>query len=125
MKWSGTNILIFAYGLVDPDIDITYHEERRGTRILPLRSYSNQPMENIFNHLDFFDLRFEDVSRNNLFFLITFLVFIQLMVPSTDTTYYCKVFKSPARFHAKRHAIAVNLIYAQKNMLVVSFFFLA
>ncbi|CAF1570125.1 unnamed protein product, partial [Adineta ricciae] len=26
---SGTNILIFAYGLVDPDIDITYHEERR------------------------------------------------------------------------------------------------
>ncbi|CAF2956801.1 unnamed protein product [Rotaria sp. Silwood2] len=38
---SGTNILIFAYGLVDLDlcqsnVDIMYHENRRGTRILPL-----------------------------------------------------------------------------------------
>ncbi|CAF1311005.1 unnamed protein product [Adineta ricciae] len=96
---SGTNILIFAYGLVDPDIDITYHEERRGTRILPLRSYSNQPMENIFNQLDFFDLHFED-----------------LMVPSTDTTYYCKVFKSPTRFHAKRHAIAHEILIDPRNI---------
>jgi len=32
----GMNVLLFAYGLVDPNPDITYHEERRITRILPL-----------------------------------------------------------------------------------------
>ncbi|CAF4659567.1 unnamed protein product [Rotaria sp. Silwood2] len=43
---SSTNILIFAYGLEDPDMSqsnglIHYHENRRGSRIIPLRSYAN------------------------------------------------------------------------------------
>ncbi|CAF3865400.1 unnamed protein product [Rotaria sp. Silwood2] len=46
----GTNKLIFAYGLVDPDLsqpnnDITYHGNRRGSRILPL------PNLDIVHHL--------------------------------------------------------------------------
>ncbi|CAF4231638.1 unnamed protein product [Rotaria sp. Silwood2] len=32
----GMNVLLFAYGLVDPNPDITYHESRRITRRLPL-----------------------------------------------------------------------------------------
>ncbi|CAF3781695.1 unnamed protein product [Rotaria socialis] len=32
----GMNILLFAYGLIDPNPDITYHENRRITRELPL-----------------------------------------------------------------------------------------
>ncbi|CAF3598120.1 unnamed protein product [Rotaria sp. Silwood1] len=75
---SGTNILIFAYGLVDLDlcqsnVDITYHNDRRGTRMLPLRSYSESPADDMFSGRDFFDFRFD----NHL-------------VPSADTTYYCK-----------------------------------
>ncbi|UJR17775.1 hypothetical protein I4U23_004673 [Adineta vaga] len=100
---SGTNILIYAYGLVDPDtihseIDIMYHGEQRGTRILPLRSYSNQATDDILTGLDFFDFRFEN-----------------LMVPSTDTTYYCKVFKSPTKYHEKRHAIAHEILIDSRN----------
>ncbi|CAF1240142.1 unnamed protein product, partial [Didymodactylos carnosus] len=62
---SGTNILIFAYGLADLDscpsnVDITYHDNRRGTRILPLRSYADQPGDEMLVGLDFFDLRFDN-----------------------------------------------------------------
>jgi hypothetical protein len=66
IKQSGTNILIFAYGFVDPDLrqsdaDIMYHEARRGTRMLPLRSYTGPPADDMLAGLDFFDLRFENV----------------------------------------------------------------
>ncbi|CAF1548880.1 unnamed protein product, partial [Adineta ricciae] len=87
---SGTNILIYAYGLTD---SIMYHEGRRGTRILPLRSYSNQVTDNILDGLDLFDFRFDN-----------------LPIPSTDTTYYCKVFKSPNQYSTKRHAIAHEIL---------------
>lgn len=43
-------------------MDITYHAERRGTRILPLRSYSNQVTDDPFlSGLDYFDFRFINV----------------------------------------------------------------
>ncbi|CAF4494608.1 unnamed protein product [Rotaria sp. Silwood2] len=59
---SGTNILIFAYGLVDPDLsqpdgDISYHHTRRGTRMIPLQSYGNPPSEDKFTGLDSFEFR--------------------------------------------------------------------
>ncbi|CAF1205461.1 unnamed protein product [Rotaria magnacalcarata] len=100
---SGTNILIFAYGIVDLDlyesaVDITYHDDRRGTRILPLRSYADQPTDEMLIGLDFFDFNF-----NNQ------------VIPSTDTTYYCKVFKSPSPFLAKRHAIAHKVLIDSRN----------
>ncbi|CAF3797725.1 unnamed protein product [Rotaria sp. Silwood1] len=47
---SGTNVLIYAYGLVDPDGDITYHEDRRGSRMIPLQSYTNPPTEDNVNY---------------------------------------------------------------------------
>ncbi|CAF3621213.1 unnamed protein product [Rotaria sp. Silwood1] len=47
---SGTNVLIYAYGLVDPDGDITYHEDRRGSRMIPLQSYANPPTEDNVNY---------------------------------------------------------------------------
>ncbi|CAF3089068.1 unnamed protein product [Rotaria sp. Silwood2] len=91
---SGTNILIFAYGLVDPDLsqpdgDISYHHTRRGTRMIPLQSYGNPPSEDKFTGLDSFEFRLNNYR-----------------VPSDDTTYHCKVYKVPSHFSTKRHAIA-------------------
>ncbi|CAF2788355.1 unnamed protein product [Rotaria sp. Silwood2] len=105
---SGTNILIFAYGLVDLDLcqsnaDITYHDNRRGTRILPLRSYADQPAESTLLELETIDFRF-----NNH------------VVPSADTTYYCKVFKSPSTFSTKRHAIATTVYPEEAGYAVTS-----
>ncbi|CAF2811812.1 unnamed protein product [Rotaria sp. Silwood2] len=50
---SGTNTLIFAYGLVDPDMSqsdglIYYHDNRRSSRIVPLQSYLNPSPEEKF-----------------------------------------------------------------------------
>ncbi|CAF4663676.1 unnamed protein product, partial [Rotaria sp. Silwood1] len=75
---SGTNIVIFAYGLVDPDLsrqdgDISYHDDRRGTRMIPLQSYGNPPSEDKFAGLDSFEFRLNNYR-----------------VPSTETTYHCK-----------------------------------
>ncbi|CAF3886409.1 unnamed protein product [Rotaria sp. Silwood1] len=100
---SGTNILIFAYGLMDPNIgqlddDISYHENRRGSRIIPLQSYSDPPPESKFAEFDSFDF-----LMNNY------------LVPPTDTTYYCKVFKLPSHFPMKRHAIAHKIIIDSTN----------
>ncbi len=63
---SGTNHLIFAYGLVDPDPsrpddDITYHDTRRGSRTIPLRSYNDPPSEDKFIGLDTFEWRLNNV----------------------------------------------------------------
>jgi len=56
-------VLIYAYGLVDPDeSEINYHETRRGTRVIPLRSYDPPPTEDKFGTLDYFDLRLNNVS---------------------------------------------------------------
>lgn len=63
---SGTNIIIFAYGLVDldinrPEMDITYHSHRRNTRLIPLRSYADPPPEEKFLGLDTFEFRLNNV----------------------------------------------------------------
>ncbi len=62
--------MIFAYGLEDlnsnkpDDDDISYHtQDRRGSRIIPLRSYSNPPPEDKFIDLDTFELRLNNVSN--------------------------------------------------------------
>ncbi|CAF1416308.1 unnamed protein product [Adineta steineri] len=59
---TGTNILIYAYGLVDPDParpdgDISYHGSRRGTRMIPLRYYIDQPSDTKYTNLDSFEFR--------------------------------------------------------------------
>ena len=61
--------LIFAYGLDDPDMSspegiISYHGDRRGSRILALRSYGNPPPEEKFAGLDYFDFRSENVNNS-------------------------------------------------------------
>ncbi|CAF3197010.1 unnamed protein product [Rotaria socialis] len=104
---SGTNVVIFAYGLVDldpfrPDSDISYHDNRRGSRIIPLRSYGQPPPEDKFAGLDFFDFRL-----NNYF------------VPSNDTTYHCQVYKAPANYKMKRHAIAHKILVDSGNQDLV------
>ncbi len=66
---------------MDPDLchpngDITYHEDRRGSRILPLRSYANPPAEDKFAELEYFDFRFDNVScfyKTSIFILISIL----------------------------------------------------
>ncbi|CAF4394289.1 unnamed protein product [Rotaria sp. Silwood2] len=104
---SGTNTLIFAYGLVDldsnrPEIDITYHDTRRNTRIIPLRSYADPPSDNKFIGLDTFEFRL-----NNY------------LVPSTDTTYHCKIYKAPSGYPLKRHAIAHKIVIDPRNVDLV------
>ncbi|CAF0926306.1 unnamed protein product [Rotaria sp. Silwood1] len=75
IKWN--KYLIYVYGLVDPDIsEISYHESRRGTRMIPFRSYGQPPPDEKFIELDYFELRV-----NNY------------IVPSNDTTYHCKIYK--------------------------------
>lgn len=64
--WSGTNIIIYAYGTVDPDLsklndDISYHDSRRGSRIIPLRSYGNPPSDEKFSGLDSIEFRLNNV----------------------------------------------------------------
>ena len=55
--------MIFAFGLVDPDgDDITYHEDRRGSRTIPLRSYNDPPSEDKFAGLDTFEWRSNNVN---------------------------------------------------------------
>ncbi|CAF0896019.1 unnamed protein product [Adineta steineri] len=100
---SGTNILIYAYGLVDLDsnqseIDIIYHDTRRNTRIIPLRSYADPPSDEKFNGLDTFEFRL-----NNY------------LVPSTGTTYHCKIYKVPNKYPVKRHAIAHKILVDSQN----------
>ncbi|CAF0875388.1 unnamed protein product [Adineta ricciae] len=104
---SGTNNLIFAYGLVDPDStqsngDITYHDTRRGSRRIPLRSYNDPPSEGKFANLETFEWRL-----NNY------------LVPSTDTTYHCKVHKAPSHLTTRRHSIAHKMIIDPANIDLV------
>ncbi|CAF2811760.1 unnamed protein product [Rotaria sp. Silwood2] len=100
---SGTNILIFAYGLEDPDTSqsdglIYYHENRRGSRVIPLQSYGNPSPEEKFADLDYIDFQFKDY-----------------IVPATDTTYHCQVYKAPSNFSQRRHAIAYKTIIDSNN----------
>ncbi|CAF3637859.1 unnamed protein product [Rotaria sp. Silwood1] len=105
---SGTNVLIFAYGLTDLnmarlDDDISYHENRRGSRIIPLQSYSIPPPKSKFAELDTFEWRMN-----------------HYLVPPIDTIYYCKVFKAPSHFPMKHHAVAgdefvTQCVYSTNN----------
>jgi len=45
-----------------PEGLINYHENRRGSRIIPLRSYNNPSPEEKFAGLDYFDFRVNEVS---------------------------------------------------------------
>ncbi|UJR36615.1 hypothetical protein I4U23_029335, partial [Adineta vaga] len=92
---SGTNILIFAWGLQDPDINntITYHETRRGSLIIPLLSYTKPPDKSKFANLSSFDFR---VNNNT--------------IPSNESSYYCQVFKIPNNITEKRHVIAREIL---------------
>ncbi|CAF4453893.1 unnamed protein product [Rotaria sp. Silwood2] len=103
----GTNKLIFAYGLVDPDLsqpnnDITYHENRRGSRTLPLRSYSNPPSASEFAAFDSVEFRLDNYA-----------------VPSQETTYYCKLFAAPTNLITKRQAIAYEILIDPANLDIV------
>ncbi|CAF0997031.1 unnamed protein product [Adineta steineri] len=104
---SGTNILIFAYGLEDPDMStpngmIYYHDNRRGSRIIPLRSYGNPSPDEKFAELDYFDFQLKDY-----------------VVPSTDTTYHCKIYKIPEHMKQRRHAVAHKTIIDSANVDIV------
>ncbi|UJR07214.1 hypothetical protein I4U23_011502 [Adineta vaga] len=100
---TGTNILIYAYGLTDPiNSEITYHGTRRGTRIIPLRSYGQPPSEDKFHNMEYFDLQL-----NNY------------IIPSDDTTYHCKIYKTPTKYLTKRHAIAYKILIDNENLDVV------
>ncbi len=59
--------MIYAYGLEDPKIidgkaTITYHGDRRYTRVIPLQSYANPPPDSKFAGLDYFDFQSNNVS---------------------------------------------------------------
>ncbi|CAF2078555.1 unnamed protein product [Rotaria magnacalcarata] len=100
---SGTNILIYAYGLEDPNMSqpdglINYHEDRRGSRIIPLRSYGNPSSEDKFAGLEYFDFASHEY-----------------IVPAIDTTYHCKIYKAPTNFPQRRHAIAQKTIIDPNN----------
>ncbi|CAF3360809.1 unnamed protein product [Rotaria socialis] len=100
---SGTNNLIFAYGLADPDPsgpngEISYHDSRRGSRAIPLQSYADPPSEDVFAGLDFFEFRL-----NNY------------VVPPAETTYHCKIYKAPSQYSVKRHAIGHKTLIGAGN----------
>ncbi|CAF1026501.1 unnamed protein product [Rotaria sp. Silwood1] len=46
-------------------------------------------------------------------------VSIKYLLPSTDTTYYCKVFKIPPRFSTKRHAIGYKILVDPSSQDIV------
>ncbi len=46
----------------EPEGRIDYHDNRRGSRIIPLQSYGNPPPEEKFAGLDYFDFRLNEVS---------------------------------------------------------------
>ena len=56
----------------EPEGLIYYHENRRGSRIIPLRSYDNPSPEEKFAGLDYFDFRLNDVS----YFIIDHIVIL-------------------------------------------------
>ncbi|CAF3360260.1 unnamed protein product [Rotaria socialis] len=104
---SGTNIVIYAYSLEDPVIidgkaTIRYHGDRRYTRAIPLQSYANPPPESKFSGLDYFDFQLRNYS-----------------VPPNETTYHCTVYKIPARFPKRRHAVAHKTIIDPANIDIV------
>ncbi|CAF4783786.1 unnamed protein product [Rotaria socialis] len=104
---SGTNILIYAYDLEDPDMSqtggmIKYHENRRGSRIIPLQSYGNPSPEKKFVDLDYFEFKLQNY-----------------VVPANDTTYHCKVYKAPTNFPQRRHAIAHKTMIDSNNRDIV------
>ncbi|CAF4698142.1 unnamed protein product [Rotaria socialis] len=104
---SGTNDLIFAYGLTDldsnrPDMNIAYHDTHRNSRMIPLRSYVDPPSEDKFSRLDTFEFRLNNSA-----------------VPSTNTTYHCKIYKAPTGYPIKRYAIAHTILIDPKNVNLV------
>jgi hypothetical protein len=50
--------------MTEPGGLITYHQTRRGSRIIPLQSYGNTPPETKFDGLDYIDFQSKDVSNS-------------------------------------------------------------
>jgi hypothetical protein len=75
--------LIFAWGLVDPDSsnDITYHRNRRGSRVIPLQSYSQPPPQAKLAGLDTIEFRANNVNSYLIESLITFMTFLVYSTP--------------------------------------------
>lgn len=56
--------------MVDGKATITYHGDRRFTRMIPLQSYGNPSGESKFDGLYHFDFRLKNVRHTNRFDLI-------------------------------------------------------
>lgn len=55
--------MIFAYGLTDPENDdITYHEDRRSSRVLSLRAYTDVPSASKYLQFDSLEFRVTNVT---------------------------------------------------------------
>jgi hypothetical protein len=55
-----------------PEGLIYYHDRRRGSRIIPLRSYNNPSSEDKFAGLDYFDFGLNEVRYLILYQIIFF-----------------------------------------------------
>jgi len=53
-----------------PEGIIYYHETRRNSRIIPLRSYGNPSAEDKFAGLDYFDFQLKEVSYFTLYQIV-------------------------------------------------------
>lgn len=96
---SGTNRLIYAYGLIDPFVkspteDITKHFDR-GSAVFSLRSYADPPPVSKFSTLDTFEFRLNNVLfKMNVVlhlisddFLIDFSTQYRLLIRLTTVKY--------------------------------------
>ena len=60
-----------------PDGLIYYHDNRRGSRIIPLQSYGNPSPEEKFADLDYFEFRLNEVS---LFYYSLLIIYFNSLV---------------------------------------------
>ena len=90
---TGTPYVVYAWGEKDPlsNQDIEYHKEYRGS--IQIQLLNKIPPE---------------VLDSNSLEIIEFLI-ENIVLPPTDTYYYCKLFKIPEAYE-KRHIVEVNEI---------------
>jgi hypothetical protein len=92
---AGSPFLIYAYSSVLPQgsNDITYHGSSRGTRVVNLISTSPNKEISIPN-LEIFEYSVKNV-----------------ILPPSDTFYYCKMIQIPTNLTQKRHILKVIQIF--------------
>ncbi|CAF1630879.1 unnamed protein product [Rotaria sp. Silwood1] len=105
---SGTNVLIYAYGLVDPDGDITYHEDRRGSRMIPLQSYANPPTEDKFADLEYFEFRLNNGGQRTQDEMCSHSF---TYYPRINNVYVCMTCTHPEAWQTMRNETLVNYNY--------------